>query len=182
MPTYKITSQSGNPAELLQFVDEAAIPDQTLYPIYESGNIFTYDIKFYDVDPNSTQELIYEIESFAYSVNASGLNASQVDTNTIRVNGKVENVFIDSYFKFLTKDYEVKILPSTTTDYLTLVEWSPPSTSLTSATHSFEMMLINPMIPGHEAESHTITILQQVHWQWRLGLARFQEILSKGVF
>lgn len=180
MPSYKITSQSGNPDQLLQFVDELVPLNQLIYPIYEFADTFTYDIKFYDVDPITTEDVVCEIESFSYSLNASGFTASQIDINTIRVTGRAENAFTDSYYKFLTKEYEVKILPSTTTDYITLIEWSPPSTSVKDVTHSFSVRLNNSTILGYVPDDYVITVSQQIHWRWQPALARFQEILSKG--
>lgn len=174
---YKLVNQSGSPSQLAGFVGELTDPQQVLLPIYEFGDAFSFDFEFYEIDPTSTLDVLCTLDLVSYS-SVSGFSAVKSGANTITISGRAETAF-NSFYKFLTLQDTIEILPSTTKNYKTLVEWSPPPESIIEITHRITVE-INADILGYVENTQTFNISQDVHWKWQPALEKFQELMRGG--
>lgn len=177
--SYTLTGQTGNSPKLLQFVDQLTNPEQVLLPIYEFDEVFSFDFKVYEYDAQTDADVLCKLSLVSYS-SIDGFSASNSDANTIRISGRARDVFTSSFYKFLTNENEVKILPSTTSDYMALLEWSPPPQSITTISHSIGVLVEAPSILGYVPNQQAFQIPQNVHWKWQPVLKRFQELVAGG--
>lgn len=157
-------------------VYEADISDTPLKikAIYEGGGQFSVDLIF-TASPSATIQLT----SFTSTLNSA--NVTQSGSNALTLSGSAINIFTDAYYQFIMPDKTLKILKADTTEqYLSLIKWEPPSTKMTTVTHSITY-LVTPVSSVIDIPyTATSTFTQDIFWQWRTAIAQFRTVLSKG--
>lgn len=177
--SYRIKSQTGYPVEISYYAFQEGEVMTTLYPIYEGGSTYTVVIEFLDYDPLTDQYIQSDVDLLSYS-GPSGMTAVK-DGFNVKISGTANGVFRDSFFRVMLKDASVvtttydKIPP----DFLALIEYSPPSSSVTSISHSLTVEIDNAY--GTGSVYMTINIPQDVHWRWQPAIeTQFSSLIARG--
>ena len=161
-------------------IEGAGMPANALEGAYEDGGQFSIDIGI-QLGIGIGEEIIYSdvpVTSIVNSNAPSGISISK-NGDKIRISGSPTQVFTDSFYQFVMKDNTLKVLPSNTTEpILAVVRWSPPSTKiLYDVPYVISFKYMNNL---NQQEQETITILQDVYWNYIPALQGFAATLAKG--
>jgi hypothetical protein len=161
-------------------VEGAGAPVNVLEGVYEDGGQFSIDIGI-QFGIAAGEEITYSDVPVTSIVNNNAPSGISIRKNgdKIRISGSPTRVFTDSFYQFLMKDKTLKVLPNDTTEpILAVVRWSPPSTKiLYDVPYVITFKYMNNL---NQEEQETITILQDVYWNYIPALQGFAAALAKG--
>lgn len=108
-----------------------------------------------------------------FTPNVEGFYVNSVSNSIVRVSGTPTNVF-NQTFTFLKNDLSVAALPYNTpnTEWLAIVGWSPPSVTVKTITHTFDII--------HNRGSNSVSSAQNIVWEYGHGITRFQNLIAEG--
>lgn len=175
--------------------DGGVLPSYLMPSAYQ-GSTVSVDIKFTVKYPDSSDPLgelmvSVPVKSVTALTNVTPIGMSFVkltDTDplseTHRFSGTYTNVFLDEYYKFKMRDLQEKVLPAINNeDYLALFDYNPPPTKHILKSYQFlvewDSSLDGLGIPIPSGEE-TITITQNLYWNYSTSIATFQQVLSTG--
>jgi hypothetical protein len=157
-------------------------PVNTLEGVYENGSTFSVDIAIQEevIVESSIAYIDVPVTSVTASNLPSGITVSKF-TDKIRISGSPFSVFTDSFYQFVMKDRSLKILPVDTTEpVLAIVRWSPPSTKIAyDVPYTINLKYMSSGVSSVEV-SETITILQDIYWNYGVAVTGFRNALAKG--
>lgn len=176
---------SGIPGDAYAGITEdGGAPSQLLIPSVYQGSTFSIDIKF------EVKEIISETEfEFLPVISVTPTAVSGITQTilpdsdplsvTIRVSGTLTGVFPDEYYNFLMRDLQVRTLPAINSeDYIAVVEYHAPATKHVEKTYSFNVVWGAGLLGM--AGSSTITITQNVYWNYSVSINTFTAVLATG--
>jgi hypothetical protein len=158
----------------------------TLPTVYEFGDMFSIELLF-GYTPEDEEDTItgVTIDSVTLSnTGVPGVTVAKLNDQTIRFTGIANDVFTDSYYRFLMPDNTLKILPQDTTEpFLALVEYKPPLLKRKTYTYTLacEITYIGATAPAPTQINTTIAVTQDVVWNYNIAVAQFRAVLAKGV-
>lgn len=159
-------------------IEGATTPVNVLEGVYENASAFSVDITIQEEDLSG--ELPVYIDVPVTQVISSnppfGITISKQGSN-IRISGSPSKIFTDSFYQFVMQDKSVKILPADNTEStLKLIRWSPPSTKI-----AYDVpYVINFKYSSNGIEiPETITILQDIYWDYGVAITEFRNVLAK---
>jgi hypothetical protein len=114
-----------------------------------------------------------------YSVDCDGFTGAQ-QGNDIIVSGTPFNVF-DSVYRFIMPDGSIKALPADTTeDFVSIVEWSPPTIKVRELSHKFSI-IANYVEDGvSRTRVMTLVMPQTIRWNFTTAVNSFQQLVANG--
>ena len=114
-----------------------------------------------------------------YSVDCDGFTETQ-QGNDIVVSGTPFGVF-DSVYRFLMPDGSVKSLAADTTeDFVSIVEWSPPTIKVRELSHKFSI-IANYVEDGvSRTRAMTLVMPQTIRWNFNSAVSSFQQLVARG--
>jgi hypothetical protein len=161
-------------------IEGTGLPANALEGAYEDGGQFSIDIGI-QLGIGIGEEITYSDVPVTSIVNTNAPSGISISKNgdKIRISGSPTQVFTDSFYQFVMKDNTLKVLPSNTTEpILAVVRWSPPSTKiLYDVPYVITFKYMNNL---NQQEQETITILQDVYWNYIPALQGFAVALAKG--
>lgn len=159
------------------------MPNTMLDAVYENGDYFSVDVTFRS--PTTVQDgITYSpiiITELSGQTNIDGITVVKKSDDTITISGSPSNVFTDAFYEFKMKDGSIKKLPANTEEaYLSITRWSPPSTKiLEDVPYSISLKY---KVQGDTAvNEETVTLLQDIYWNYTLSMRSFKTFLSKGL-
>lgn len=159
--------------------------EQLLIPSVYQGTTFSIDVQF---------KVRYPIigETFGYlpvisvtpltsvpGITQNILEDSDPNSVTIRMSGTLLNVFTDEYYNFLMRNLQVLTLPAINNeDYLAVVEYHPPATKRIEKNYSFNVVWGSG--PSTPAGNSNAIVIQNVYWNYSVGISLFNAVLATG--
>lgn len=96
---------------------------------------------------------------------------TQINANTIRIDGPILNVFQDQYYQFVLPDLSTPILPfNTTEEFLSLIRYQKPASNTTLFEYSF---LVN--------EVYDTAVYQWINWKFESAVGNIDDLVSRGL-
>jgi len=153
-------------------------PVNVLEGVYENAGAFSVDITIQEEDLSGEVPVYVNVPvTQVISSNPPfGITISKQGSN-IRISGSPSKIFTDSFYQFAMKDRSIKILPANTTEpTFGLIRWSPPSTKI-----AYDVpYVINFKYSSNGIEiPETITILQDIYWDYGVAITEFSNVLAK---
>ena len=153
-------------------------PVNVLEGVYENAGAFSVDITIQEEDLSGEVPVYVNVPvTQVISSNPPfGITISKQGSN-IRISGSPSKIFTDSFYQFAMKDRSIKILPANTTEpTFGLIRWSPPSTKI-----AYDVpYVINFKYSSNGIEIlETITILQDIYWDYGVAITEFSNVLAK---
>ena len=117
------------------------------------------------------------------NLGVSGITATSISADTVRIQGTPVNIFTDEIFRFVFPDRTEKNLPPDTTEpYESIVKWSPPSSREKLVTYNFiakyddNPAATTPIVGATEP----VPVNQFFYWRYEPSLALFKSLVAKG--
>lgn len=167
-----------NPTGFPGLGDEELTGTELRIPGFYEGSTFSIQIQYvYNDGVNIGAPSTVTVTS--YTINGvNGPPLTSVTTSTLQMNGGSSTVFTDNYYAFLIDDRgTIQQLPeNTTTPYIGLIEWHPPTIKTFELSHVITTSITN----SFTTVINTTTIAQTVNWQLGTALTSFRTLLAKG--
>lgn len=127
----------------------------------ESGNEDgTTEVQIY---PASTVETDFDFSVY-------GLIYTQLNSNTVRLDGPVQDVFLDQFYQFVLPDMSEPILPfDTSVPYYSLIKYQEPGDKLVRLEYEFEV------------DGLATTVYHWVHWSFETAKQNIEYTIPRGL-
>ena len=169
----------GFPNPPLGFSEE----EDVLKDIYENSTI-SFDIRYQLVTPGPLEgdlpvNTATQVDLVSYTTDISGLKAEKVSGQVIRVSGTPTDIFTDGYYRVLLKDKKTlqQIKSDGGEDFLTIVQWSIPTTKIKEFQHNVTVQITNLDDDSYGLDSNLIT--QTAYWKSDNAVLTFRNLLSR---
>jgi hypothetical protein len=173
--TYTITTSTGFPITLPPGSPQSGdiVPENLLPGVY-GGVPISFDLKISSTEPEFINYISATNELSSIGVDIQILSTS---TDTVSISANFTGIFNET-FKFLKRDLTEAILPpNNTEDWLTLIQWVPPSISLTTVYYTFTYVVNVSETVSYISSS---TFVQEVYYGYQQSLNTFRNLLSQG--
>lgn len=177
--------------------DGGVAPSYLIRSAYQ-GSTVSVDLKFTVQYPDSMDPLgllmidvpVTEVTCLtdASSVGITIVRKPETPTDslseTFTLAGTYVNVFPNEYYKFKMEDLQELVLPALNSeDYLALFDYNPPPTKHIVKSYSF-LVKWDASIDGMglplAAGEETVTLTQNIYWNYYTSMATFNQVLATG--
>jgi hypothetical protein len=157
--------------------------EEELKDIYENTTI-SFDILYQLVYPGLLEgdpvtNVTTKIDLVSYTTDVSGLSATKVSDQVIRVSGTPSDIFTDGFYKVLLKDKKTlkEIKNDAGEEFLTIVQWAIPSIKIKEFTHNVTVKITNLDDASFDNDSNVL--IQTAYWKYDAAATTFRNLLDR---
>lgn len=100
-----------------------------------------------------------------------GLTYTEIDNNTVKIEGPISNVFLDQFYQFVLPDMTEPVLPfDTDVPYYSLIKYQKPSVNQVLFEYDF---LVN--------NTYNTIVNQWVHWSFETAKQNIEYTIPRGL-
>ena len=126
------------------------------------------------VDPETLEESVIITPASSvtsdFDFESYNITYTQINANTIRIDGPILNVFTDQYYQFVLPDLSTPILPfDTEEEFYSLIKYQKPASNTILFEYSF---LVNDL--------YDTAVYQWINWKYETAVNNIQALASKG--